>query len=139
MDTTNAMLDSSERRYFPAALSARAVSDKGRPAVDRRDRQLSLHDAIIDACHKRSCPIVMTTVAMMAGMLPIALGWGADASFRQPMAVAVIGGLFTSTALSLLVVPVVYTYVDRIERFLSRLRKPRRASVPDRALETAVR
>jgi multidrug efflux pump subunit AcrB len=107
--------------------------------VGRRDRQLSLHDAIIDACHKRSRPIVMTTVAMMAGMLPIALGWGADASFRQPMAVAVIGGLFTSTALSLLVVPVVYTYVDRFERFLSRLRKPRRAVVPDDALGTAVR
>jgi Cu/Ag efflux pump CusA len=60
-------------------------------------------------------------MAMMAGMLPIALGWGAEASFRQPMAVAVIGGLFTSTALSLLVVPVVYTYVDAIEKFFVRI------------------
>lgn len=58
----------------------------------------------------------MTTVAMVAGMMPIALGLGADASFRQPMAIAVIGGLITSTALSLLVVPVVFTYADALER-----------------------
>jgi Cu/Ag efflux pump CusA len=58
---------------------------------------------------------------MIAGMLPLALGLGADASFRQPMAIAVIGGLLTSTALSLLVVPVVFTYVDGFERRISRL------------------
>jgi Cu/Ag efflux pump CusA len=51
-------------------------------------------------------------------MLPIALGFGADASFRQPMAIAVIGGLLTSTALSLLVVPVVFTYVRGFEDFI---------------------
>jgi len=77
-----------------------------------REQGLSRHEALLDACHKRARPIVMTTVAMIAGMLPIALGWGADASFRQPMAVAVIGGLLSSTLLSLLVVPVVFTYVD---------------------------
>jgi multidrug efflux pump subunit AcrB len=54
----------------------------------------------------------MTTVAMGAGMMPIAVGWGTDPSFRAPMAIVVIGGLITSTFLSLLVVPVVYTYVD---------------------------
>jgi multidrug efflux pump subunit AcrB len=86
-----------------------------------RERGLSLHDALMDACHKRARPIVMTTVAMIAGMLPLALGLGADASFRRPMAVAVIGGLLTSTALSLLVVPVVFTYVDGFERRISRL------------------
>jgi multidrug efflux pump subunit AcrB len=86
-----------------------------------RERGLSLRDALIDSCHKRARPIVMTTVAMIAGMLPIALGFGADASFRQPMAVAVIGGLLTSTALSLLVVPVVFTYVDGFERWSGRL------------------
>ena len=80
------------------------------------ERRLSLRDALIDACHKRARPIVMTTVAMIAGMLPIALGLGADASFRQPMAIAVIGGLISSTALSLLVVPVVFTYVDALHR-----------------------
>jgi multidrug efflux pump subunit AcrB len=84
------------------------------------DRGLSRRDALIDACHKRARPIVMTTVAMIAGMTPIALGLGADASFRQPMATAVIGGLLTSTALSLLVVPVVFTYVDGFERRLRR-------------------
>jgi multidrug efflux pump subunit AcrB len=89
--------------------------------VGIRERALSLYDALTDACHKRARPIVMTTVAMIAGMLPIGLGLGADASFRQPMAFAVIGGLITSTALSLLVVPVVFTYVNGFERRLKRL------------------
>jgi multidrug efflux pump subunit AcrB len=79
-----------------------------------RERGLALQEAVLDACHKRARPIVMTTAAMVAGMLPIALGLGADASFRQPMALAVIGGLITSTALSLLVVPVVFVYVHRL-------------------------
>ena len=70
-------------------------------------------DALLDACHKRARPIVMTTIAMGAGMMPIAFGWGAaDSSFRSPMAMAVIGGLITSTVLSLLVVPAVFTFVD---------------------------
>jgi multidrug efflux pump subunit AcrB len=86
-------------------------------------RGLSPRDALIDACHKRARPIVMTTVAMIAGMLPIALGLGADASFRQPMAIAVIGGLISSTALSLLVVPVVFTYLDALHRRGARLFK----------------
>ena len=77
---------------------------------------LSRREALMEACHKRARPIVMTTVAMIAGMTPIALGLGADASFRQPMATAVIGGLLTSTALSLLVVPVVFIYIDGFER-----------------------
>ena len=63
----------------------------------------------------------MTTLAMGFGMLPIAFGWGADPSFRSPMAVAVIGGLVTSTLLSLLVVPAVYTYVDDAESLFKRL------------------
>lgn len=83
-----------------------------------REQGLPRHQALLDACHKRARPIVMTTVAMIAGMLPIGLGWGADASFRQPMAVAVIGGLLSSTLLSLLVVPVVFTYIDGLRRCL---------------------
>jgi len=79
--------------------------------IARRDG-MSRWDALLDACHKRARPIVMTTIAMGAGMMPIALGWGADPSFRQPMGLAVIGGLITSTVLSLLVIPVVFTYVD---------------------------
>jgi multidrug efflux pump subunit AcrB len=83
--------------------------------VARRDRQMSRLDALIDACHKRARPIIMTTLAMGAGMMPIALGLGAaDPSFRSPMSIAVIGGLITSTVLSLLVVPAVFTYVDDI-------------------------
>ena len=88
---------------------------------------MSRLDALLDACHKRARPIVMTTIAMGAGMMPIAFGWGAaDSSFRSPMAVAVIGGLITSTVLSLLVVPAVFTFVDDIEHFFKRLfhRKP---------------
>jgi len=64
----------------------------------------------------------MTTIAMAAGMLPIAIGMGdADASFRSPMAVAVIGGLVTSTLLSLLVIPVAYTYLDDFNNWLKAL------------------
>ena len=63
----------------------------------------------------------MTTTAMGAGMFPLALGFGADPSFRSPMAIAVIGGLITSTLLSLLVVPVVFTYIDDAENGLGRL------------------
>jgi multidrug efflux pump subunit AcrB len=77
----------------------------GQPGLDR-------WHALLDACRKRARPIVMTTVAMGAGMLPIALGIGTDPSFRAPMAIVVIGGLITSTFLSLLVIPVVFTYVD---------------------------
>jgi len=83
--------------------------------VARRDG-MSRFDALVDACHKRSRPIVMTTIAMGAGMLPLAFGLGADPSFRAPMAIAVIGGLITSTLLSLLVVPAVFTYIDDIAR-----------------------
>ena len=82
--------------------------------VARRDHGMSRFNALLDACRKRARPIVMTTIAMGAGMLPIALGMGADPSFRSPMATAVIGGLITSTLLSLLVVPVVFTYVDDV-------------------------
>jgi multidrug efflux pump subunit AcrB len=83
--------------------------------VGMRDRHLSCEAAILDACHKRARPIIMTSIAMIAGMMPIALGLGGDASFRQPMAIAVIGGLITSTALSLLVVPVTYSLVNGFE------------------------
>ncbi|WP_218569559.1 MULTISPECIES: efflux RND transporter permease subunit [Gammaproteobacteria] len=85
----------------------------------RTEHGLSVIDALLDACHKRARPIVMTTVAMIAGMLPIALGFGADASFRQPMAIAVIGGLITSTLLSLVIVPAVFSYVHDFETWLA--------------------
>ncbi|MFA7242966.1 MAG: efflux RND transporter permease subunit [Sulfuricellaceae bacterium] len=78
-------------------------------------------EALVDACRKRARPIVMTSLAMGAGMLPVALGLGVDPSFRAPMAIAVIGGLVTSTLLSLLVIPAVYTYIDDFEALLGRI------------------
>jgi multidrug efflux pump subunit AcrB len=88
--------------------------------IARREHGLNRWDAMIDACRKRVRPIVMTTVAMGAGMMPIALGSGADPSFRSPMAIVVIGGLITSTFLSLLVIPVVYSYVDDAVQWVGR-------------------
>ncbi len=75
--------------------------------------------AILEAGHKRARPIVMTTVAMVAGMLPVALGLGGDTAFRQPMAIAVIGGLITSTGLTLVIVPAAFTLIDDVERWLA--------------------
>lgn len=93
--------------------------------VTMSEQGVALNTALLDACHKRARPIVMTTIAMIAGMLPIGLGFGADASFRQPMAVAVIGGLITSTALSLLVVPVVFSCMDSAQRRIRHWLSPR--------------
>jgi multidrug efflux pump subunit AcrB len=90
-------------------------------AILARKAGMNRFDALVDACHKRSRPIVMTTIAMGAGMLPLALGLSGDPSFRSPMAIAVIGGLITSTLLSLLVVPAVFTYVDDIEHWFGRM------------------
>jgi len=87
-------------------------------------------EALVDACHKRSRPILMTTIAMGAGMMPLALGWGADPSFRSPMAITVIGGLITSTLLSLLVVPAVFTYVDDLEHWMKRMMRKLRKAPP---------
>jgi predicted RND superfamily exporter protein len=75
--------------------------------------------AILEAGHKRARPIVMTTVAMVAGMLPVAIGWGGDSDFRGPMAIAVIGGLITSTLLTLVIVPAVFTLFDDVERWMA--------------------
>jgi HAE1 family hydrophobic/amphiphilic exporter-1 len=84
--------------------------------VARETQGLARRTALMDAARKRARPIVMTTVAMGAGMLPIALGVGADAEFRAPVAIAVIGGLLSSTVLSLVYVPVVYTFMDGLQR-----------------------
>ncbi|MGK5024553.1 efflux RND transporter permease subunit [Janthinobacterium sp. RB2R34] len=106
-------------------------------AILAREAGMDRFDALVDACHKRSRPILMTTIAMGAGMMPLALGWGADPSFRSPMAITVIGGLITSTLLSLLVVPAVFTYIDDLEHLLKRTRdKLRRHPAP--ALDSKV-
>ena len=103
----------------------------------RRDHGMARLDALLDACRKRARAIVMTSIAMGAGMLPIATGMGGgDSSFRSPMAIAVIGGLITSTFLSLLVIPVVYTYLDDFDSFIKRVSgRSSAAKNPDLALK----
>ena len=91
--------------------------------AQRRDGMARM-DALLDACHKRARPIIMTTVAMGAGMMPLLIGWGeGDPTFRRPMAAAVVGGLVTSTLLSLVIIPVVYTFMDDLSRLLRRTRQ----------------
>ena len=90
-------------------------------AVMAEDQQgLTQHDALVDACRKRAQPVIMTSLAMMAGMMPIALGFSGDSSFRAPMAIAVIGGLVTSTLLSLLVIPAAFTVLDDLGGWFAR-------------------
>jgi len=91
-------------------------------------------NALIDSCSKRARPIVMTTIAMVAGMMPVALGWAGDPSFRAPMGVAVIGGLIVSTVVSLFIVP---SNVLGLRRFSSGCRargarKTRKTTAPAR-------
>jgi len=76
--------------------------------------------AIHDACLVRFRPIMMTTMAALFGTLPIALGFGAGAEARQPLGLAVVGGLLFSQMLTLFVTPVVYTYMDGFERWVRR-------------------
>lgn len=98
--------------------------------IARQQHGLARRQAILDACSKRARPIVMTTVAMVAGMVPIALGFAGDPSFRAPMAFVVIGGLVTSTALSLLVVPVFYSCVDDFYHWFKTLPSRIRETTP---------
>jgi HAE1 family hydrophobic/amphiphilic exporter-1 len=107
-------------------------------AIEREREGMSQRDALIEACRERARPIVMTSVAMAAGMLPTAFALEKGSEFRQPMAVAVIGGLITSTILSLVLVPVVYEFVDDFENWLkpklARLvtpREPLRQAAPE--------
>jgi HAE1 family hydrophobic/amphiphilic exporter-1 len=92
-------------------------------AIEAERSGMKRHEALVLACTERSRPIVMTTVAMIMGMLPTALGIGQGSEWRAPMAIAVIGGLISSTGLSLVLVPVVYEVVDDFEQWL----KPRLA------------
>ncbi len=94
-------------------------------AIEREREGMSQRDALMEACRERARPIVMTSLAMAAGMLPTAFAIEKGSEFRQPMAVAVIGGLITSTLLSLVLVPVVYEFVDDFEKWL----KPRMAKL----------
>jgi multidrug efflux pump subunit AcrB len=88
-------------------------------AIEEMGKGVAKFDAIMDAGHKRAQPIVMTTVAMVAGMIPTALSIGTDGSFNQPMAVTVIGGLILSTLLTLLIVPAGFSLADSFEKWLA--------------------
>jgi multidrug efflux pump subunit AcrB len=83
-------------------------------AIEQMQRGVPRLDAIVDAGRKRARPIIMTTIAMIGGMLPSAFGLGSGGEFRAPMAIAVIGGLLSSTLLSLVFVPAVFSVLDDI-------------------------
>jgi multidrug efflux pump subunit AcrB len=101
-------------------------------AIMARRNGMARLEALVDACHKRARPIVMTTIAMGAGMLPVALGLsGGDASFRAPMAIVVTGGVIASTFLSLLVIPVIFTFVDDLGGLLTRPFRREQNTLPD--------
>jgi HAE1 family hydrophobic/amphiphilic exporter-1 len=93
-------------------------------AIERRHVGMGAEAAIREAALLRFRPIMMTTFAAIFGALPIALGHGAGAELRQPLGVAVVGGLVLSQLLTLYITPVVYVYLDRIDRMLKRRLEP---------------
>ncbi len=103
-------------------------------ALARRRDGADAVTAIREAALVRFRPIIMTTLAALLGTLPIAFGTGAGAELRQPLGIAIVGGLCVSQVLTLYITPVVYIYLDRIDSLLAgrrAVRKPRRASAPD--------
>jgi len=107
-------------------------------AIERRRVGLSAEAAIREACLLRFRPIMMTTFAAIFGTLPIALGTGAGAELRQPLGVAVVGGLCVSQLLTLFITPVVYIYLDRIDRMLKYRLEPQLQEVPEHPERPAV-
>jgi HAE1 family hydrophobic/amphiphilic exporter-1 len=93
-------------------------------AIERRRVGLGAEAAIREACLLRFRPIMMTTFAAIFGTLPIALGTGAGAELRQPLGVAVVGGLMLSQLLTLYITPVIYLYLDRIDRLVKQRLNP---------------
>ncbi|HEY0044168.1 MAG TPA: efflux RND transporter permease subunit [Allosphingosinicella sp.] len=89
-------------------------------ALDEMDKGVEKTEAIIDAGHKRAQPIVMTTVAMVAGMVPTAISLSGDAAWRAPMGITVIGGLILSTVLTLLIVPASFSLALGVEKWLGK-------------------
>jgi HAE1 family hydrophobic/amphiphilic exporter-1 len=99
-------------------------------AIERRRVGLSAEAAIREAATLRFRPIMMTTFAAIFGTLPIALGTGAGAELRQPLGVAVVGGLLLSQLLTLYITPVIYVYLDRVDRLIKRRIEPQVEEVP---------
>jgi HAE1 family hydrophobic/amphiphilic exporter-1 len=102
-------------------------------AIERRRVGLGAEAAIREACLLRFRPIMMTTFAAIFGTLPIALGTGAGAELRQPLGVAVVGGLMVSQLLTLYITPVIYLYLDRIDRLVKRRLDPPKEELPPHA------
>ena len=100
-------------------------------ALSRRHVGLSAEAAIREAASLRFRPIMMTTFAAIFGTLPIALGTGAGAELRQPLGVAVVGGLCLSQLLTLYITPVIYLYLDRFDRMLKRRLEPQVEEIPE--------
>jgi HAE1 family hydrophobic/amphiphilic exporter-1 len=100
-------------------------------AIERRAVGLSAEHAIREAALLRFRPIMMTTFAAIFGTLPIALGAGAGAELRQPLGVSVVGGLLVSQLLTLFITPVIYIYLDRIDRRLKKRLDPTLQETPD--------
>jgi HAE1 family hydrophobic/amphiphilic exporter-1 len=100
-------------------------------AIERRRVGLSAEAAIREAAFLRFRPIMMTTFAAIFGSLPIALGTGAGAELRQPLGVAVVGGLCLSQLLTLYITPVIYVYLDRIDRLIKRRLEPQLEEVAE--------
>jgi hydrophobe/amphiphile efflux-1 (HAE1) family protein len=109
-------------------------------AIERRRHEAkSAEEAILEAAVLRFRPIMMTTMAAIFGILPIALGYGAGSELRQPLGVAVVGGLVVSQTLTLFTIPVTYVYMELLSNWLSGFTRPRRpaALAPDHALVAA--
>ena len=100
-------------------------------AIERRRVGLSAEAAIREAALLRFRPIMMTTFAAIFGTLPIAIGTGAGAELRQPLGVAVVGGLLLSQLLTLYITPVIYLYLDRFDRMLKRRLEPQLQEVEE--------
>ncbi len=106
-------------------------------AISRRAVGLSAEHAIREAALLRFRPIMMTTFAAIFGTLPIALGTGAGAELRQPLGVAVVGGLIVSQMLTLYITPVVYIYLDRLDRTLKRRLEPELQEIEEQPRQAA--
>ena len=106
--------------------------------IENRRHGMARATALVQAGAERARPIIMTTIAMVAGMVPAVLAGGSGAAFRAPMAVAVIGGLIVSTALSLIFVPVTYSLLDDLRHWLApRLARLTSVTAADRAAAEA--